>query len=722
MTSGSRGTEPGGRYGTGTVAGEHRQRVGDRAPGDDPGPVRSPAPCGTWPSPFSAAAVAAGKISRSGLHIDGAGIYWLESRPDEGGRQVLVRSSAHGGPADVSPPDRSIRSRLHEYGGGAATVVDGNLYFVDQSDQALYRWELESGAGAAPTRLTAAAPADGSLRYADGRLSADGDWFVCVEERHGPRGVGHGIVAVPADGSQATVPVLEGRDFYAAPRPSPDGAHLAWLTWDHPQMPWDGCELWIGRWAGDDGEPRITESRRIAGGSDISIGQPLWCGDGSLCYLSDEAGWWQPHRLTAVDDARSVPSVLVSAQAEFHGPDWVLGQATMAELPDGALACRMHVDGADRVVRIPAPMGSGPDEADGEADGEVELEVIPQPCVAISGVCVDDKGGVVVLGATTTVGPSVYAMAPAAPSGAPGATQGRSRASWEQPQLLSAGSTLPVPPGDIAVAEAVVAMTPDGPVHSLLYPPSSSSFEVPAGTPPPVVVMCHGGPTAANDRGFDPLVQYFTSRGLAVLAVNYRGSVGYGRAYRQRLRGLWGQADVDDCVWAAVSLADEGRVDGGRMVIRGTSAGGLTALGALIRSDRFAGAATWYGVTDLEALAAETHDFEARYIDTLVGPLPDAVATYRDRSPIHHADAVSGAVLLLQGLDDPVVPADQAVRFAEALRAHGVDCRYQAFAGESHGFRQADTLRTAIQAELDFYAAILGFEPADDGAGSGRDG
>jgi acetyl esterase/lipase len=714
MNSGPRGTEPGGRYGTGTVAGEHRQRDEGPAPTGDSGQAPTPAPCGTWPSPFSATAVAAGKVSRSGLHIDGAGIYWLESRPDEGGRQILVRSSGHGGPVDVSPPDRSIRSRLHEYGGGAATVIDGTLYYVDQSDQGLYRWELESGAHAAPTRLTADNPSDGSRRYADGRLSSDGEWFVCVEECHGPRGVAHGIVAVHAHGSKATVPVLDGRDFYAAPRASPDGAFLAWLTWDHPQMPWDGCELWVGRWVGGDGSPRVTGSRRIAGGIDISIGQPLWCGDGSLCFLSDEAGWWQPYRLTAVGDARSVPSVLVSVQAEFHGPDWVLGQATMAELPDGALACRMHADGADRVVRIPTP--TGPGELEGEADGG--LEVVPQPCVAIAGVCVDDRGALVVLGATTTVGPSVYAIAPAAPaspSGTRAATRGRPTRAWEQPERLSARTTVPVPAGDIAEAEAVMATTADGPVHSLFYAPTSSRFEVPAATAPPVVVMCHGGPTAANDRCFDPLVQYFTSRGLAVLAVNYRGSVGYGRAYRQRLRGLWGLADVDDCVSAAVSLADEGRVDGERMVIRGTSAGGLTALGALIRSDRFAGAATWYGVTDLEALAAETHDFEARYIDTLVGPLPAAVATYRDRSPIHHADTVSGAVLLLQGLDDPVVPADQAVRFADALRAHGVDCRYQAFAGESHGFRQADTLRTAIAAELAFYATILRFEPADDG-------
>jgi dipeptidyl aminopeptidase/acylaminoacyl peptidase len=678
-------------------------------------------------SPFSAAVVAAGKVSRSGLHVDGSGIYWLESRPDEGGRQVLVRSSAHGGPTDVSPPGPSIRSRLHEYGGGAATVAAGTLYYVDQSDQGLYRWELDSGDDA-PTRLTATSPAGGALRYADGRLSVDREWFVCVEERHSPSGVVHGIVAVHAQGSTATVPVIEGRDFYAAPRPSPDGSFLAWLTWDHPDMPWDGSELWVGRWIAGEGEPRVVESRQIAGGNEVSIGQPLWCGDGSLCYLSDEAGWWQPYRLTAVDDARSAASALVSVQAEFHGPDWVLGQSTMAELPDGSLACRMHRDGTDRVVRIPVATRSAPGGLDSGLDSGVEVEVVPQPCVAIAGVCAGDRGSVVVLGATTTVGPSVYAVAPASrpassasragPAGAPN----QARASWDQPRLLSGLSAMPVRPGEVAVAEAVVAPTPDGPVPSLFYAPTSSRFRVPDGMAPPLVVMCHGGPTAANDRGFDPLVQYFTSRGLAVLAVNYRGSVGYGRAYRQRLRGLWGLADVDDCVSAAVALADAGRVDGDRMVIRGTSAGGLTALGALIRSDRFAGAATWYGVTDLEALAAETHDFESSYIDILVGPRPHAVATYRDRSPIHHADGVSGAVLLLQGLDDPVVPADQAVRFADALRAHGVECRYQAFAGESHGFRKAETLRTAIAAELDFYGAVLGFEPADDPAGAGPTG
>jgi len=344
--------------------------------------------------------------------------------------------------------------------------------------------------------------------------------------------------------------------------------------------------------------------------------------------------------------------------------------------------------------------------------------VVAQPCVAISGVSVTAEGAVMVLGATTTVGPSVYAVHPAARDANPAPHQDGQARIWEAARLVSASPALSVAPGDIAVAEPVEARSPHGPVHSLFYAPTSSQFRTPAESAPPVVVMCHGGPTAAADPGFDPLVQYFTSRGLAVLAVNYRGSVGYGRAYRQRLGGLWGVADIDDCVTAAVSLADADRVDGDRMVIRGSSAGGLTALGALVRSDRFAGAAAWYGVTDLQALAAETHDFESRYVDSLVGRLPEARATYRQRSPIHHADQVTGSVLLLQGLDDPVVPADQAERFAETLREHGVDCRYQAFSGESHGFRRAETLRAAVAAELGFYAAILGFEPPKDGDGS----
>lgn len=646
-------------------------------------------------------------MSRSGLHVDGPWAYWLESRPSEGGRQVLVRSSTATGPADVSPVGRSIRSGVHEYGGGAAIVVDGTLYFVDQADQALYRWDIASGDDTTPTRLTAAAPAGESTRFADGRLSVDREWFICVEERHRSEGVAHAIVAVNARGSLTAVSILEGRDFFAAPRPSPDGTALAWLAWDHPQMPWDGCELWVGRWVDDDGAPRIAQPRRIAGGPDVSIGQPLWCRDGSLCFLSDEAGWWQPYRWSAADDTSSAPSVLVSVPAEFHGPDWVLGQATMAELPDGALACRKHTEGSDRVVRIAPHVPSGPG---GGWD-------VPQPCVAIVGVAVVE-GAVIVLGATASVGPSVYVVAPR--TGEDGlADQDGPHPRWEAAELVSAAATVSVPSPDIAVAEAVVAQSAAGPVHSLFYAPASTEFRVPTDAAPPVVVLCHGGPTAAADPGFDPLVQYFTSRGLAVLAVNYRGSVGYGRAYRQRLRGLWGVADVDDCVAAALSLAEAGRVDGQRMVIRGTSAGGLTALGALIRSDRFAGAAAWYGVTDLEALAADTHAFEASYMDSLVGPLPDVVDTYRDRSPIHHADRVTGAVLLLQGLEDPVVPADQAERFADALRAHGVDCRYQAFAGESHGFRRAETLRAALAAELDFYGGVLGFEPADDGTGPG---
>ncbi len=654
---------------------------------------KTPRPFGTWPSVLSATAVAAGKVSRSGLQVDGAWIYWLESRPNDGGRQVLVRGSQGSPPVDVSPPTRSIRTRVHEYGGGAATVSDGTLYFVDQSDQRLYRWSLDAGSNGTstgtptPVPLTPAPGDNGSARYADGRLSADRRWFVCVEERHSELGVKHGITAVDAHGSLSVVPLVGGRDFYAAPRLSPDGAFLAWLCWDHPQMSWDGCELWVGRFEDDGGggTPRVTEPRRIAGSSEISVGQPTW-DDGNLLYVSDEGGWWQPYGTEPGNDGAG--EALARVPAEFHGPDWVLGQTTMATFPGGVLVCRMRRDGIDRLVRI------GP--ADEQfAGGLQELE---QPCVSISAVCTAPDGGVVLLGATPDVGPSVFLVALRPQATTPA-------------QMLSALSAPTMPPETIATAQPVVATSSLGPIFGLFYPPTTATSCGPAGSLPPLVVFCHGGPTAGVDPGFDPLVQYFASRGLAVVAVDYRGSTGYGRSYRQQLRGLWGEVDIDDCVTMAVSLADGGLVDGDRMVIRGTSAGGLTALGALIRSDRFAGAAAWYGVTDLEALAAETHDFESRYLDGLVGALPQAAPTYRERSPVHHADRVTGSVLLLQGLDDPVVPVAQAERFADALRQQGVRCEYRVFPGESHGFRRAETLEACLDAELGFYGSVLGFDP-----------
>lgn len=714
-------------------------------------------------SPFAAATVAMGKVSRSGLQADGSRFYWVEGRPAEGGRQVVVGDGGGVGPVEVSPADRSVRSRVHEYGGGAATVAGGVLFFVDQHDQQLYRCPIDGGQ-TEPVALTGAgAGADvGELvayRYADGRLTPSGAWFVCVEEGHpaggGPSIVTHRLVAVATDGSRRVVPLVGPDGLVAAPRPSPDGRQLAWVSWHHPHLPWDESIVWVADLVDETGRIGLGAPRRVAGGPGVSVGQPRWCRDGALLYVGDRTGWWMPYRWAGERDG-ALP--LVDLRAELHAPDWALGQATLAELPDGSVVGRMHRDGQDHLVRLRPPLATGPTDRAAVGGGRgspttggpaaaapaVEapsiagspvggapavgtpstgapavggrsggggwtVEVVEQPCVTIAGVAATEDGTrIAVLGSTPTMAAAVVEVDP----GRPG---------WWQP--LSESPTLPVAAADVAVARVFVAPSPAGPIPGLLYlPPGAEADDDAPGPPaaggdgataalPPLVVFCHGGPTGAAEPGFDPVVQFFATRGIAVAAVDYRGSSGYGRRYRQSLQGLWGVADVDDCIAYAGALADAGLVDDRRMAVRGSSAGGLTALGALVRSDRFAGAASWYGVTDLEALAADTHDFESRYLDGLVGPLPGARARYEERSPLHHADRVSGSVLLLQGADDPVVPASQSERFAAELVACGVPCTFHVFPGESHGFRQATTIEACLEAELELYATVLAPPP-----------
>jgi dipeptidyl aminopeptidase/acylaminoacyl peptidase len=653
---------------------------------------------GWWPSRWSAARTAAGKVSRSGLLTEAGAVYWCESRPEDG-RQVVVRATPGSAPEDVSPPGVSVRSRVHEYGGGSVVVGGGVLAYVDQSDQQWYR----VGPEGEPVRLTAGDEDGWTTRYADAAVSPSGSWLLSVEERHRDARTDHRLVAVALGGPTApprpVVPLFDGSDFVAAPRPSPDGRWLAWVTWDHPAMPWDRSGLWVARLRESDGAIRLEGGRMVAGG-DSSVGQPRWARDGSLLVMDDRTGWWLPYRLAAADvgGGGAGPRPLAAVEAEFHAPDWVLGQSTLAERSDGSLVARMHRDGRDQVVLLrPDPAtGGGPSEA------PWSLEVIDQPCVAVAGLVVtagpDER--LVVLGST------------------PGEAHGVLQIPWVGDggtRRISSPPTAPVGPADLSEARPFTASTPEGPVPGLYYAPAGAPDGADGG-PPPLVVFCHGGPTSAADGGLDPVVQFFTSRGLAVAAVNYRGSSGFGREYRQRLEGRWGEADIDDCVGYASALAREGLADGARMAIRGSSAGGLTALGALIRADRFVGAASWYGVTDLEALAADTHDFESRYVDSLVGPWPEDRAVYQARSPIHHADRVTGSVLLLQGMDDPVVPPDQSERFAATLAEHGVPCRLVLFEGESHGFRQAATIQAALRAELDFYRSLFGRGTGGNGA------
>ena len=647
---------------------------------------------GWWPSPWSAAQVAAGKVSRGGLQADGGRVYWTEARPHEGGRQVVVGVDPAGRKSpggvvrrDESPPGVSVRSRVHEYGGGSATVADEVLYFVDQEDQDWYRVDL--AAPAAPIRLTSGGP---GVRHADGRTSPDGRWLISVEERVSGSSAAHRVTAVATDGSGGPVVLVDHGDFVAAPRPSPDGRWLAWCTWDHPDMPWDATVLRVAPLVARSSTMALGRPRDVAGGPGISVGQPRWSSDGGLYFCDDRSGWWLPYRMAPGELDRPVDEPVVSlplvdTEAEFHGPDWVFGLHTYDELADGSLVARMGSGGRDRVVVLRPPVG-GPDA------GLWSLTDVEQPCVSVAGVVSPDGVSAVVHGTTATEAHAVFAVA----------LDGSSAA-----QRLSAPPALAADPAWASHPVTWSVGVGSHTVPGLFFPPTNPDLPSDPGRLPPLVVFCHGGPTAAAEPGYDPTIQFLTSRGIAVASANYRGSTGFGRTYRDLLRGAWGEADVDDSVALARSLAAAGRVDGSRMAIRGTSAGGLTALAALVRARVFAGAVAWYGVTDMAALAADTHDFESRYMDRLVGPLADSAAVYRDRSPIHHADDLVGRVLLLQGADDPIVPLDQAERFAAELRSGGADAELIVFAAESHGFRRATTIEAALEAELGFYRELF---------------
>ncbi|MGD0882809.1 MAG: prolyl oligopeptidase family serine peptidase [Acidimicrobiales bacterium] len=667
-------------------------------------PPAAPAEAGWWPSPWSAAQVAAGKISRGGLQTDGGWVYWTEGRPAEGGRQVVVGigpdASPGSSPLDLSPPGVSVRSRVHEYGGGAATVAAGTLFYVDQDDQSWYRVDrvdrVDRAAGSVPVRLGGDGGPDGVRpRHGDGRPTVDGRWLISVEERVGPTATTHRLVAVPTDGTGPSTVLVDSGGFVSSPRPSPDGRWLAWITWDHPDMPWDASRLLVAPLETSPGSLALGSPTGVAGGPGVSVGQPRWCRDGSLVFVDDRSGWWLPYRVAsaALDAPDGVDSVaLVAVDAEFLFPDWVLGQQTMDELADGSIVARMGDRGRDRLVVL-RPPSAGPD-----ATGW-SVEDVEQPCRRVAAVASPDGRAAVVLGSTPTEAQVVLAI------------------DLEQngpPRRLTVPPEMTVTADRVSTATPRVARVGARSVPGLFFAPVAGPGSTVADSLPPLVVFCHGGPTSAGDPGYDPVVQFFASRGIAVAVVDYRGSTGYGRAYRELLRGRWGEADVDDCVAYARSLAADGLVDGARMAIRGTSAGGLTALAALVRARCFAGAVAWYGVTDLLSLAADTHDFESSYLDGLVGPLPDAADAYRERSPVHHAGEVVGKVLLLQGSDDPIVPASQAEEFASALRAAGSECRLVVFDGESHGFRRSGTIEAALCAELEFYRELF-VEGSDDG-------
>ena len=631
------------------------------------------APYGSWASPITSELIVASTVGLGDVQLDGKAVYWLESRPQEGGRSLVMRLSAEGSAVEVTPPAGepacNVRSRVHEYGGGAYLAARGTLYFSNDCDQRLYRQDP----GAAPVPITPEPPRPRGLRYADAILDPTRGRLVAVEENHCGAGKEpeNTIAAVALDGSRPPLELASGSDFYAAPRLSPDGARLAWVEWRHPNMPWDGSELWVGRLGPDGG---IAEKRRVAGGAAESIVQPEWSPDGVLHFISDRSGWWNLYRWASADIERICPRA-----AEFGRPQWAFRMSSYAFRDARHLVASCLEGGLSRLLAVDlATLAATPIDA---------------PFTDITSLRAD-AGGIYFRGGSPDAFSAIVRLAPDT-----GALTVLRRATSEDTRAYE-GYISPPQPIEFPTEGGLSA-------HGLFYPPRNRDFAAPERELPPLIVKSHGGPTGAASATLDWGIQFWTSRGFAVLDVNYGGSSGYGRAYRERLRGKWGVVDVDDCVNGARYLAAAGRVDGERMAIRGGSAGGYTTLCALTFRDAFATGASYYGVSDLEALARDTHKFESRYLDGLVGPYPEARALYRERSPIHFTERLAAPMALFQGAEDAIVPPPQAEAMAAALEKKGLPCLYLLFAGEQHGFRRAENVKRALDAELYFYSVFL---------------
>ncbi|HVR88381.1 MAG TPA: S9 family peptidase [Candidatus Limnocylindria bacterium] len=629
------------------------------------------APYGSWRSPITAELLARGGVNISWLTASGDDLYWIEGRPQEGGRDVLVRRTPDGLITDVIPREFNARTRVHEYGGGAVAVRGATAVLSNFADQRLYRVDGE----VAPVPITAEPPTPSAHRYADGVIAPDGATLVCVRERHEASEVVNEIVSLPLDGSAMPRVLVSGHDFFSTPRLSPDGRALAWLAWDHPNMPWDGSELFVAELRRDGGPGKL---RRVAGSREESIFQPQWSPAGALFFVSDRTGWWNLYRER---DGAITP--LATMAAEFGLPQWTFGLSTYTFLADGRIACFYVKDGLRHLAIV-------------DPDARRVTDVAAQFTFVAHPTRLGDR--IAFIGGSASEAPAVVVIDPN--TGAHEVVR-RSLAYDIEPTYLSAAQPIEFPTEGGRSA------------HALYYPPRNQDFAATDREKPPLLVLSHGGPTSMTLGVLQPAIQYWTSRGFAVVDVNYGGSTGFGREYRERLNGQWGVVDLADCVNAARFLCESGRVDGRRMAIRGGSAGGYTTLCALVFTDVFATGASYFGVADLAALARDTHKFESRYLDRMVGAYPEAEETYRARSPVHFFDRLERPVIVFQGLDDKVVPPSQAEMLVDALRRKGLPFAYVGFAGEGHGFRRSENIKRAMEAELFFYSAILGFPLGD---------
>jgi len=628
------------------------------------------APYGSWKSPIATGLILFDVIVPGQIVLDGSDIYWTELRPAEGGRKVIVRRAASGAITDVIPSPFSARTRVHEYGGGDFCVSDGDVYFSNFTDQRLYH--VNANSDSTPVPLTEQA----NRRYADSILDKGRDRLICVCEDHTnpEREAVNTLLGVSLkDGSIQTL--VSGNDFYAAPRLNPAGTQLSWLTWNHPNMPWDGCELWLGDL---DASGQIVDTRLIAGGREESIFQPQWSPDGQLYFMSDQSGWWNIYRL----HGGRIESVC-PRKAEFGQPHWLFDFSRYAFAAPQQIICTYSENGHGYLAHLDTTTSQlTPIET--SYTTTTYIRATSDHVFFISG-SPSQSGGVVQLDLNTG-----------------------------KAEMLRRSNNISLDPAYLSVPQPIEFPTENGlTAYAIYYPPQNADYKAPAGELPPLLVNSHGGPTSAFPMTFSPMTQFWTSRGFAVLDVNYGGSSGYGRAYRERLKGQWGVVDVDDCVNGAKYLVERGLVDGKRLAIRGGSAGGYTTLAALAFRDVFNAGASHFGVSDLTAFVKETHKYESRYLHSLIGPYPEKSDLYIERSPINFTEQLSCPVIFFQGLEDKIVLPDQAELMVEALRKKHVPVAYLAFEGESHGFRRAENLKRSIEAELYFYSRIFHFDLAD---------
>ena len=637
---------------------------------------RKVAPFGSWASPITIDLLLKGTVQMRNQIVrwDGDDLYWSELRPDDGGRIVVCRRAASGEIGDVTPPGFNARSRAHEYGGGHFAVAGGTVYFTNYADQRLYR----QNGNEAPRPITPAA----DVRHADMALDMSRGRLYAVREDHttGAKEPVNSIVSIDSEGDSDAdhdvFTVAAGNDFYSSPKLSADGKRIAWTTWNHPNMPWDGCELWVGDL---DRSGHVVSSRKIAGGATESVLQPEWSPAGELYFISDRSDWWNLYRARGEGDEPICPR-----SAEFGAPQWVFGMRFYAFAGPDEIVCLYSEPGGTKLGRIDLSSGT--------------MRHIELLYSGLSNVQTNGRKAAV-FAASSTLAERVLTID--LETGAQ--------------EVVKVSNPAHLDPGNMSLPKPIEFPTEGGmAAHAFYYPPKNQGFEGPPDEKPPLMVRCHGGPTGSGGPTYTFEYHYWTSRGFAVVDVNYGGSSGYGRAYRTRLNGNWGVVDVDDCINAARFLVDQGSADGNRVWITGGSAGGFTVLLSLTKRDFYDAGASQFGIGDLELFVKETHKFEAHYCDTLVGPYPERADLYRDRSAVHFADSLKRPVILFQGLEDKIVPPSQAEEFVAVCEKKKLPYAYVAFEGEQHGFRKKENIRRSIEGELFFLSRIFGFSTADE--------